>query len=224
MHHLRVACFFATCSLACELGLLVTMARKEAAVFLLDRWSALDLTALSLSAMLWLWGQTAPQGLFEAASALLALRFALQPWRTARPAGATSSSASLAVAGAGVSVRSLRPTQQSGGIAFDTDLGFDNTSCCSSSELRAERTLEAKQDSGFESSSCCSISELTAERALEAKQANEFGFDGADLDRSFEFDDIDCGWVCVHCGTLNVGEDRGACDYCEASPTHGDDI
>jgi len=220
---LKVLWLSVACMLACELPLLLVVARKEADTCRFDRWLALDLASLLITAVALVASQQLPTSLFEACAGILALRFALQPLR-ARLANAGGTG------GSGASVRSLRSTddRSGGGITFDTDLGFDNTSCCSSSELRAERTLEAKQDSGFESSSYCSTSELKAERALEAKQASEAGFFGAklDLNRDFEFDDIDAGWLCVSCGMLNIGDSPSGSRICacQASSVHEGDL
>jgi len=206
---LQVLWLSLACMVALELPLLLVAARREADSCHLDCWFALDLGALFITALAWYSSWQQPIGQLEACAAILAMRFALQPLRAARSANAGGCRG-----GAGTTVRTLRSTERcSVGSALDTDLGFDNTSCCSSSQLRAERTLEAKLDSGFESSSCCSSSELKAERALEAKQASE--------QYDFEYDDIDSGWVCISCGTLNIGEcspqNRRHCDYCEAS-------
>lgn len=215
----------AACMLTCELALLFVAARKEAHTCYFDRWFAFDLASLlSTTLALVAYRQRPETCLFEASAGILALRFALQPLRArlAQTGGIGRTSAS---------VRSLQSTDHGSGstITFDTDLGFDNTSCCSSSELRAERSLEAKQDSGFESSSCCSSSELKAERAWEAKQASEAGVFSAELDinRSFEFDDIDAGWVCIACGTLNAGDSPTSsrlCSACEAISVNDGDL
>jgi len=222
---LQAGLMFVMCALVCELALLLLTARwemaarGEAVAWQIDRWLVLDLFSLSLTAFAWLASQQRP-----ACAAILALRFALQPLRAARSA---SFNATCSVGVVGASMRTLRPAQQGGGMAFDTDLGFDNTNCVAFG-LRLKLPVnsykytseQAMQDSGFESGSCCSSSELKAERALEANQASDAGFDGNDP--SFEFDDIDAGWVCISCGTLNIGEDkqdRRSCENCEASPT-----
>lgn len=213
---IRSLCIFAAAALACEIALLLVLAAGlKAIAFRRDHWFALDLIVLLVAAWVTL---ASPRNFafVEACISILALRFALQIYRVSTSANATADKCEK-------SARVLRSMPQvGGGITLDTDLGFDNTSC--NSELRCHRTFEAQQDSGFESASCCSTSELKAERELEAKQAAELDFDEAD--RPFEFDDIEAGWVCVSCGTLNVGEDpqdRRTCEYCEASPANSFD-
>lgn len=209
----------ATCALWAELFLaLLTWSREESSAVLFDRWFVLDAVVLVLTLLAWAAASQQQPGRFEAAAALLALRAALQPCRLAVP----SANAVVGGAGGGVSVRNLRPVEPvSGAIAFDTDLGFDTSSCCSTSELHAERTLEARQerqDLGFESSSCCSSSELKAERALEAKQASEPNFNVADVERGYSEDyDIDSG-------SILAGEEDGHCRDCEANPVRGNVI
>lgn len=207
--HLHIAWVFVTGVFVLDLAVLLTFSIGdwgEANACPWDRWFALDLVVLALAALSWFTSQQSWWVRCEACASILAVRFALQPFRISYLASASLDGDRMVA-----SVRCLRPKQQCS--ALDTDLGFDNT------RLPAwirRPDVEAKQDSGVESgSSCCSSSELKAERALEAKEACEL-----DLP-SFEFDDIDSGWVCVACNTLNVGEDRRSCEYCEASPTHG---